>query len=76
MIDEVAAQRRADKYVVDCARFCECRAFGSTTTYGLSWLVLLVIPMVEAISAQVGVVTNTGLESVVRKRYSFPFMQP
>jgi Mn2+/Fe2+ NRAMP family transporter len=45
---------------------------GSTTTYGLSWLVLLVIPMlsvVQAISAQVGLVTNTGLESVVRKRY-------
>jgi Mn2+/Fe2+ NRAMP family transporter len=45
---------------------------GSTTTYGLSWLVLLVIPMlsvVQAISAQVGLVTNTGLECVVRKRY-------
>ena len=45
---------------------------GSTTTYGLSWLVLLVIPMlsvVQAISAQVGLVTNAGLESVVRKRY-------
>ena len=45
---------------------------GSSTTYGLSWLVLLVIPMlsvVQAISAQVVLVTNTGLESVVRKRY-------
>ena len=45
---------------------------GSTTTYGLSWLVLLVMPMlsvVQAISAQVGLVTNTGLESVVRKLY-------
>ena len=45
---------------------------GSTTTYGLSWLVLLVIPMlsvVQAISAQVGLVTNTGLESVVLERY-------
>jgi Mn2+/Fe2+ NRAMP family transporter len=45
---------------------------GSTTTYGLSWLVLLVIPMlsvVQAISAQIGLVTNTGLETVVRKRY-------
>jgi Mn2+/Fe2+ NRAMP family transporter len=45
---------------------------GSSTTYGLSWLVLLVIPMlsvVQAISAQIGLVTNTGLETVVRKRY-------
>ena len=45
---------------------------GSTTVYGLSWLVLLVIPMlsvVQAISAQVGMVTNTGLEDAVRKRY-------
>ena len=45
---------------------------GSTTTYGLSWLVLLVIPMlsvVQAISAQIGLVTNSGLESIVRKRY-------
>jgi Mn2+/Fe2+ NRAMP family transporter len=45
---------------------------GSTTTFGLSWLVLLVIPMlsvVQAISAQVGLVTNNGLETVVRKRY-------
>jgi Mn2+/Fe2+ NRAMP family transporter len=45
---------------------------GSTTTYGLSWLVLLVIPMlsiVQAISAQIGLVTNAGLETVVRERY-------
>jgi Mn2+/Fe2+ NRAMP family transporter len=45
---------------------------GSTTTYGLSWLVLLVIPMlsvVQAISAQVGLVTDMGLQGVVRKKY-------
>ncbi len=45
---------------------------GSTTVYGLSWLVLLIIPMlsvVQAISAQVGLETNTGLEEAVRKRY-------
>ena len=44
----------------------------STTTYALSWLVLLIIPMlslVQAISAQVGLVTNSGLENVVRKHY-------
>lgn len=45
---------------------------GSTTVYGLSWLVLLTIPMlsiVQAISAQVGMVMNTGLEKTVRTRY-------
>ena len=45
---------------------------GSTTVYGLSWLVLLIIPMlavVQAISAQVGVVMNVGLENAVRRHY-------
>jgi len=45
---------------------------GSTTVYGLSWLVLLIIPMlavVQAISAQVGMVMNTGLENAVRRHY-------
>ena len=45
---------------------------GSTTVYGLGWLVLLIIPMlsvVQAISAQVGLVMRTGLESAVRQRY-------
>lgn len=45
---------------------------GSTTVYGLSWLVLLVIPMlaiVQAISAQVGMVMRCGLEDAVRTRY-------
>ena len=45
---------------------------GSTTVYGLSWLVLLIIPMlavVQAISAQVGVVMNAGLENTVRRHY-------
>lgn len=45
---------------------------GSTTRYGLSWLVILVIPMlivVQSISAAVGLVTRTGLEDAVRSRY-------
>ncbi len=45
---------------------------GSTTVYGLSWLVLLIIPMltvVQAISAHVGMVMNTGLEETVRRCY-------
>jgi Mn2+/Fe2+ NRAMP family transporter len=45
---------------------------GSTTVYSLGWLVLLIIPMlsvVQAISAQIGIVMNTGLEAAVRRRY-------
>ncbi|MDP9110073.1 MAG: divalent metal cation transporter [Candidatus Eremiobacteraeota bacterium] len=45
---------------------------GSTTTYALGWLVILVIPMlavVQAISSSVGAVTRKGLERVLRERY-------
>lgn len=45
---------------------------GSTTTYALGWLVILVIPMlavVQAISSTVGAVTRKGLERVLRERY-------
>src|ERR1035441_7341238 len=52
---------------------CWCRGIGcAATVYGLSWLVLLIIPMlavVQAISAQVGVVMNIGLENAVRRHY-------
>src|ERR687884_304160 len=45
---------------------------GSTTAYGLAWLVVLVIPMlvvVQVVSASVGVVARAGLEDVIRTRY-------
>jgi Mn2+/Fe2+ NRAMP family transporter len=45
---------------------------GATTTYGLSWLTLLIYPMlasVQIISAQVGVVAKQGLQGVVRTTY-------
>ena len=45
---------------------------GSTLTYGLAWLTLLVIPMlaiVQAIAAQVGAVSKRGLEDCIRERY-------
>jgi Mn2+/Fe2+ NRAMP family transporter len=45
---------------------------GASTGYGLSWLVILVIPMlvvVQTISAAVGVVTREGLEDVIRRCY-------
>lgn len=45
---------------------------GATTVYRLSWLVVLVIPMlviVQVVSATVGVVARGGLEDVVRHRY-------
>jgi Mn2+/Fe2+ NRAMP family transporter len=45
---------------------------GSTTVYALSWLVILVIPMlivVQSISAAVGTVCGKGLEDIVRRHY-------
>jgi Mn2+/Fe2+ NRAMP family transporter len=45
---------------------------GATTTYRLSWLTVLVYPMlanVQVISARVGLVTNRGLQELVRRRY-------
>ena len=45
---------------------------GSTTAYGLAWLVVLVIPMlvvVQVVSASVGVVARAGLEDVIRVHY-------
>jgi len=47
---------------------------GSTTVYALSWLVLLIIPMlavVQALSAQVGAATKSGLEQTIRRHYGF-----
>ncbi len=48
---------------------------GSTTTYELGWLTLLVIPMlvvIQTIAAQVGVVSKKGLEDCVRSVYGRP----
>ncbi len=48
---------------------------GASTIYGLSWLVILVIPMlivIQVVSATVGVVARGGLEDVVRSRYGRP----
>jgi Mn2+/Fe2+ NRAMP family transporter len=45
---------------------------GASTTYGLAWLVLLVIPMlavVQAIAARIGVASKRGLEDCIRARY-------
>ena len=45
---------------------------GSTTTYELGWLTLLVIPMlavIQSIAAQVGAVSKRGLEDCVRENY-------
>lgn len=45
---------------------------GSTTVYALSWLTILLFPMLAAIqmiSAQVGVVCQDGLEDIVRRRW-------
>src|SRR5260370_962414 len=48
---------------------------GSTTTYELGWLTLLIIPMlivIQEIAAQVGVVSKKGLEDLVRTVYGRP----
>jgi len=45
---------------------------GATTTYGLVWLVLLVIPMlvvIQSISAAIGGVGKRGLEDLICRRY-------
>ena len=45
---------------------------GSTTVYGLAWLVVLVIPMlavVQMVSAAVGTVARAGLEDAICKAY-------
>lgn len=45
---------------------------GSTTTFALGWLVLLVIPMlavVQAISTHLGAVAKAGLEDIVQRWY-------
>src|SRR5690242_5705222 len=45
---------------------------GATTTYGLAWLIVLIILMlsvVQVVSASVGVVCKTGLEDAIRARF-------
>jgi Mn2+/Fe2+ NRAMP family transporter len=45
---------------------------GASTMYGLTWLVLLVIPMlavVQSIAARIGAVSHHGLEHCIRFRY-------
>lgn len=45
---------------------------GATTGYQLSWLTLLLFPMlatIQVISAQVGIVTRQGLQGIVRQRH-------
>lgn len=47
---------------------------GATTTYGLAWLAIAIVPMmacVQSISAQVGLVCRQGLQQAVRERYGF-----
>ena len=45
---------------------------GSTTIYGLTWLVLLVLPMlltIQVISSRVGLLTGRILQQAIRKRF-------
>jgi Mn2+/Fe2+ NRAMP family transporter len=57
---------------IDPTTVATLAVIGSTTGYGLAWLVVLVIPMlavVQVISATIGVVTREGLEDVIRVCY-------
>lgn len=45
---------------------------GSTTVYGLSWLFVLLLPVlvtVQFVSSRLGAVTGVGLETLIRRRY-------
>lgn len=48
---------------------------GSTTVYGLGWLVLLIVPMlavVQVLSARIGAIGKHSLEDLVRTHYGKP----
>lgn len=45
---------------------------GATTAFGLSWLVVLIYPMLasaQVVASQVGLVTRKGMQQLVRERY-------
>ncbi len=45
---------------------------GATTVYGLSWLAILIFPIlavIQAISARIGVVTHEVLQYLVKRRF-------
>jgi Mn2+/Fe2+ NRAMP family transporter len=49
---------------------------GSTTIYGLSWLVVLTLPMllvIQVVSSRVGVLSGQSLQSVIRHKFGFPW---
>jgi Mn2+/Fe2+ NRAMP family transporter len=50
---------------------------GATTAFALSWLVVLLLPMlvvIQVISAQVGVMTGVGLQETVARRWRRPLV--
>ncbi len=52
-------------------------AVGAATAYALSWVVVLLLPMlvvIQVISAQVGVMTGAGLQEVVARRWRRPLV--
>jgi Mn2+/Fe2+ NRAMP family transporter len=57
---------------IDPTTVATLAVIGSTTTFGLLWLVVLVIPMlvvVQVIGASIGTVCKTGLEDVILRNY-------
>ncbi|MGH9126168.1 MAG: NRAMP family divalent metal transporter [Acidimicrobiales bacterium] len=60
---------------VDPTTVATIAVVGSTTVYGLSWLTLLVFPMlaiVQAISTHLGVVTHDDLQRCARRHFGRP----
>lgn len=57
---------------VDPTTVATMSVIGATTVYGLSWLAILIFPIlavIQAISARIGVVTHEDLQFVVKQRF-------
>lgn len=57
---------------VDPTTVASMSVIGASTVYALSWLTVLVFPMlavIQAISSQIGVAAKNDLQSLVRQRY-------
>jgi Mn2+/Fe2+ NRAMP family transporter len=57
---------------VDPTTVATMAVIGATTVYGLSWLAILIFPIlavIQAISARIGVVTHEDLQYLVKRRF-------
>jgi Mn2+/Fe2+ NRAMP family transporter len=57
---------------VDPTTVATMAVIGATTVYGLSWLAILIfpiLPVIQAISSRIGVVTHEDLQYLVKRRF-------